>query len=416
MAERYKSWGGPMTEVRTGTSGCGVNPTGGTLSRTCGTGTLTGELWGVDLPGFHKRKARGHLLPHTYFRKWEGQCSDTGITKYRATFKSSCGDCSPSYTHTHLNDVPLTNITPSLALFENKLNDLNLSLDYLVQKAAADAYASGYDGLTFLAELGKTRQLVRKGMSRLIEILSNPGNVIRALRENGKSWRRLTKISAQEWLEFRYGWRILWYDMQEISKAMSSLDEEWSRVTRTAGLTTSIQDVIEQDLTHSIRSGTVGIDFLRVSTLNWSLGSRGVVTADIRPPKLQTNFVVTAWELTTFSFVVDWFINVGQWLEALSFAAITTKYSASSGIGLKLQASATSTHTGISGSRASCCTGVTGFSGSATSEGIYLLRTPSPVPFLPQVELRLDAFKIADLVAILLSVFLKFRVNLSSRQ
>lgn len=412
MAARFKTWGGPLTEVRTGHYGCGVNPTGVTLNRTCGTGSLTGQLDGVDTPGYYKRKARGQLLPHTYFRKWEGSCSDSGVTQYRVSFnQATCTDCSPSYTHTHLNDVPLTKITPDMALFEEFISSKNLDLDYLVQKAAGDAYASGWDGLTFLAEIHKTRDLVRKGMARLIKVFQDPNSILKFFKKNGRDWRTMTRLSAKEWLEYRYGWRILYYDILSIIEALETLDQKFSRITRTAGVTSTDQEVIVQDLSHSLRSGTLAINFQRTSTLNWVLGTRGVVTADIRPPKLQLNAVVTAWELTTFSFIVDWFINIGGWLDALSYATITSKDSSSTGIKVKLTASADSVYTSKTGSKAACVTSVSGFTGSATSQGEYSLRTPTSVPYVPLIKVNLDGLKVLDLSAILISTFVAFKAK-----
>jgi hypothetical protein len=120
------------------------------------------------------------------------------------------------------------------------------------------------------------------------------------------------------------------------------------------------------------------------------------VTADIQPPRFAFNPAVTVWELTTLSFALDWFIAVGTWLEAMSFLVLVDKYYASSGYLVKI------TKESVAGNFSPNGYGYTGnVYGYTKSEGIKKARVPATVPSYPQFRLNLDAWKIADLLALL---------------
>lgn len=48
-------------------------------------------------------------------------------------------------------------------------------------------------------------------------------------------------------------------------------------------------------------------------------------------PDIMFNPFATAWELIPFSFVIDYFYNIGSWIAANSFASFDTRYFASIG-------------------------------------------------------------------------------------
>jgi hypothetical protein len=241
-------------------------------------------------------------------------------------------------------------------------------LGFYVQSAAAKIYSSGWDALTFGSELSKTVAMFRGFVSRLITLI-----------RTGKF--------ADLWLEGRYGWRTLVYDMKDIAEAIVNLNEGRKRFRESAGQTDQHQSVV--DYTKTFVWGTLTNTVSATTTV----GVRGVVVAEIEPPRFIFNPIITGWELTRLSFVVDWVLNVGKFLESLSFLTLQRDYVSAGGLQVKNEWTMTSSYTGSSG-----------FTGDwkYVTAGTETLtrRYPMPVSKLPLLKLQLDAYKVFDLVAL----------------
>jgi hypothetical protein len=245
-----------------------------------------------------------------------------------------------------------------------------------VQKAASSIYSQGHDSLTFVAELTKTIAMFKHARESLIKLITQTSK---------------GKTLAQSWLEFRYGWRTLYYDMVDITGALANLADERTRFSERAGNSSTSSSA------STVSFGTPGVSDLSMSfgiTETKKISLRGSVTADIDPPTFQFNPAITASELVRFSFIIDWFINVGLWLEAMSFLTFTTNYSASGGVRIDI-------------SRSCDVTSVTfgsGQSGTAIMGSVmvasYSIRNPTSVPIVPLVNIRVDVPKFIDLWAL----------------
>lgn len=360
------SWTGYKRE----TSACTVLPNGSGSYTSARDWKITE---GVDVPNFYARKRRGELLPMTPFHQWEESGSASGA----ATVNKSTLACKtyPSYWTTPT--VPSFNsnwyvvydiLTPDVvhAKAMEALQD-----DYYVQAAAARIYASGWDALTFASELDKTIQMFK--------------GFVKNLAKNIPSRMGPEKL----WLEGRYGWRQVMFDIKDIQKAINSIDDRRKRYRQSAGdsedsTILSTQTVVWASSTH-----------VYPVTDTYEVNVRGTVVADIAPPKIQLNPVITGWELTKFSFVLDWVINVGQFLEAMSFLVFSQQYVAAMGVQVHF------TRT-ISNPAVTWSTYHSGsITGSSTWTCTLQMRNPVTVPKTPLVKLRLDAWKVLDLYSLL---------------
>lgn len=321
---------------------------------------------GYKIRGFHERLRKGELLPHTPWKRFHRSGSANGW------LDTWVNPSNPLHFWTSGNYVPGTHDV--WCITEDEVMALVPPLtDRYVGEAAAKIYENGWDALTFLAELTSVRGMFSNAVKKLAK-LKIPRN-----------WKQL----SDDWLESRYGWRTLLYDIDEISQLIATFNERRSRYSERAGdtVTTYMKDVETKDL------GNYYVDDTRSTKVEVSY--RGSVTADIEVPRIQFNLIQTAWELVPLSFVVDWFYTVGKSLSAASFLAHESKYAASKGLQVEL----TRTYTrNISGGKASFVSGNSSWSASAHAK--LVLRQPCRVPLVPHTTLRLNNFKIIDLLSI----------------
>jgi hypothetical protein len=242
--------------------------------------------------------------------------------------------------------------------------------DKYLTAAAARIYSSGWDALTFLAEFGKTVGMFRNLTGRTIDQMQS-GRI------------------DEKWLESRYGWRLLIYDIKDIIKAVNSLDEHRMRYRESVGSTKSesFSD------THYYYSTLYNSE--TVFTTVAEVGLRGTIVADIEPPKIALNPITTAWELIPYSFVADWFVNVGKYLESMSFLALSHKHYAAAGLSAKVTRIGTSE---VSWVDPSWTASEYSFNSYCVSEST--VRNPASVPYSPSIDVNIDATKIADLGAL----------------
>jgi hypothetical protein len=323
---------------------------------------------GNNTPHFFKRKKDGELLPYTFWEQMVFEGSASGSFDY---FLSN-GDRSWSTGNwPHLADWNTLSPGSIPALIgESSINEKGKNL---VGIAAGAIYSKGWDGLTFFAELHKAIRMFRGVIQRIIKLAATG---------------QIHKI----WLEGRYGWRILYYDIRDISNLLQHLDVKRTRFKQRVGVTTTTTNTwtLERVSPYS------GNHYFNV-TDEVVTSTRGNVIADIQPPKIIFDIPKTLWELTTFSFVIDWVVNVGSWLDALSFLELASKYSAASGFQSIITRDIEYSYT----DPASTGSYNHQMAHSSTQTATYTKRVPISVPTTPSLAINLNEFKIIDLISLM---------------
>lgn len=323
---------------------------------------------GRNIPDFHKRKARGELLPLTEWYQWEAEGEAGGDLTIRKPSTGFIHWFEPYGSYAFIPGWLIT--TGELKALSEDLIPSGPDYDKYLTAAAARIYSSGWDALTFLAEFGKTIGMFRGLSKRTIDQMRS-GRV------------------DEKWLESRYGWRLLIYDIKDIIKAINSLDEHRLRYRESVGHTESSTS----QWTHAYYSELY--NSLTTFTDVVEVGARGTVVADIEPPKVSLNPVTTAWELIPYSFVADWFVNVGKYLESMSFLALSQKHYAAAGY------RATATRSGsseVTWTHSQWVVDEYSFDSYSASE--VTVRNPASVPLSPSIDVNLNAEKLADLGAL----------------
>jgi len=281
-------------------------------------------ILGTTTPGF-RTKAKANLpinpLQISIVSQNDGPCqrgliqvdhSPGGTTLNRRTY---CGRS----TGTFFNSIAVSG-------FDSNLK--NAALDKLEAKAGVNITANlAQDFLQF----GQLKRLIAGNFSSITRAseLSRRGQMRAAANElfrgasipkvkDGKPTTNLTIIAAR-WLELQYGWKILMKEIEDLLKAMARNNEHKPPVKRvrvrsrrrknfsnfqgpwTVGLEKGELQVIEEQYC------TIGIRYQHSPTFNLLLQQTGWL-----------NGINLAWELLPYSFVADWALPIGPYLQSLN--------------------------------------------------------------------------------------------------
>lgn len=334
---------------------------------------------GQAIPNFHARRRRGELLPHTHFVQYEHQGGHVSGTYH--TVKKSDPASIADVTNHHGCDGPTepyrTYEFPTREGYYTSAPDSS-SYDYLTQQAAGRIYAQGMDALTFVSELPS----LKRSLSKL-------AGTARRLLNNKKVQKQTSRQLLEAWLEGRYAWRTLGYDIKDFYEAVTSFDAKRQIHSQRVG---SSYTEAGSEAVWSGNSQNLYWTVVKDYSFNHSL--RGSVTGRISASRFTVNPLVTGWELLPLSFVLDWVYDVGTAIEAASFVAFSQEYAASHGS--KTVALVTYTCTGSNSS--------THFGNASviwSYESTTERRFPSSINLLPQLtNRRMDPSMALDLSAI----------------
>lgn len=335
------------------------------------------ETWsGQDIVNFHTLKRKGVLLPHT---TWEKTSIDYSNAATYVNYLDN-PDPYPDSIDRYVGNAATQPVSTGILTVDN-LDDYVASAEpqRLAQDAAAAIYQTGFDALTFLAELTHIPKLFSKTAKKVLS-LKVPRN-----------WRDL----SNDWLAYRYGWRPTINEIKSLYELYLDYNYEVERLTERRS---------QKFSTNENFSEAPGISmywyYYYSGSIRYEVSLKGSVCADIAVPPLQFNPLQTAWELIPYSFVIDWFVNAGNVLSAAAFVSTAVDYVASCGYlvtGIKRRSR---TITGLKGG----CTSHSSSCNQSCTTSVER-RTPCAIPLTPFRTVRLDRYKIADLVALLVQRF-----------
>jgi hypothetical protein len=159
------------------------------------------------------------------------------------------------------------------------------------------------------SRLGKSFRYLRRGQTRkAMNELGIGRSVIAPKGRNGPG----------QWLELQYGWKPLLSDVYGACEALSKRPkEDW---TVTAKGTATSEDVWNYSVpatptgyvwAYSCTARRVTKAFTRIDAQPQNAAKIALASVGV------TNPLLIAWELVPYSFVVDWFLPIGGWLESL---------------------------------------------------------------------------------------------------
>jgi hypothetical protein len=250
---------------------------------------------GGDTPGFHRRKRRGDLLPVNHFtsREWS-IASLTGSWSWTNDWDSNYWAQGNACTAAVLN-------WPIFAPPEMKATWISsINYDYLSQSALA-GLDNTWDALTFFGELKDVRRLFTNIVWRFNQTLLDLA-----------SRRTFAKGVADAFIEKAFGWDPLIRDLDSISQFLTAGREKraFYRQTRSLGASFSETSVREHNQTEMHGTWTC--------THSATLSARSFAISRIAAPVARFDIPVTLWELTSFSWLVDYIYDIGRSLDSIA--------------------------------------------------------------------------------------------------
>lgn len=163
-----------------------------------------------------------------------------------------------------------------------------------------------------LAEMGRTVSMVDSNLRKLgrAALALRRGDFATAARQLGtkpKTSRLKTADVSGRWLELQYGWMPLLSDVYESSKAFEAISNGPRKTTVRASVTKRDRPTV---------TGPDGLSkWETVQTYRKSIQYEMYEELSVGRQLGLADPASVLWELTPWSFVVDWFIPIGSYLE-----------------------------------------------------------------------------------------------------
>lgn len=199
-------------------------------------------------------------------------------------------------------------------------------LDNKARAKAFNKLRSGFNASTFLGEAREALAMLKSpamGLRKAVDVYRSNANSVRS------RWRKLSdyrRAAADLWLEVQFGWKPLLSDVANAAEAYANLSEERVTITFNATETetsrsstrtsTSIVDVVAVDVLSTIES-KFSVRYKGGVSLKSAGGRQSFEFGATLP-----DFIPTAWELLPWSFIIDYFSNVGAIANSWSTAQL----------------------------------------------------------------------------------------------
>lgn len=271
-----------------------------------------------------------------------------------------------------------------------------------VNSAYGNINVSDLQALVVAGEGRETLLLMHQTMSRFIKIVrafksGNWAKIAPLTLRNFRSAKlknkaaKLADFSSDAWLEARYAWRPLISDAQAafalLNGKKSLMPRQTFRGFESANSNFEFTDTFAaHGFTYTVNATVTCNQNVRAGVL-----CQAELTDYVNELSL-TNLVDAAWDLVPFSFVVDWFVNLGGLLFHLR---------PSGGYEVKAAWVTTVTTVDVAGSITVLSPSGAIESNQFTVTKQHSVREPGATPTLFSIDLNLDLSKIVDSIALL---------------
>lgn len=278
----------------------------------------------IVTPEFRKKQSKGMIVnnPMDYVRTVTvDRLVNYHFEDSRRYWNSGCNPAGWQY----YSDVSSGTQPSSLMLgdFDSLPQIPSYSLDDDIARAVTRAWANVdtnfVQGLVMVGEAEKTVLSLAAIFKRLIKIIKK----IKRLDAHGIGMELTPKQLSDRYMELRYALRPLMYDARGTLGALTQTAAEFAQRQTYRGTVFYEDDDFSAEPYVKTYTGTYFSDRTRGYTLEESWQRKVLIRAGVLAQLEQLNSLNTwgltqpiesFWELVPFSFIVDWFINVGDTL------------------------------------------------------------------------------------------------------
>jgi len=305
-----------------------IDPYAFTATRSYMASRVHRRIWDVVTPEYKRKMNEGQIIS-----------SDMIDVSLRSSFKPmlcfcnarSSGSYTTQYTYGNrlgVNDAngivtPPSTLAGALAIVSDDAGSLRAEA---VSTAFARVDVSELEVLASLGEMPETVEWFRDVLRRLIGIMSDIKkrqylsalNRLKLRRKAGvsKNAKKVASGAEDGWMEWRYAIRPLIFEVQAYLDALdTSVEKAVRKTARFRNLTVSDSIEHPSELNPIIYAANVQRD------VHVSRSIRSGVMYELDPGKMGwwTHLgldapISAAWAVTSLSFVLDWFFNIGQWI------------------------------------------------------------------------------------------------------
>lgn len=355
----------------------------------------------VVTPDFKRRIARGDIINNDYTSTFDQEVR-AKPTHYNRTYwysgtNGNYGTVWDGYKAMADDDL-------GTYLLSSNIPNLNADIaglkDQAITNAHANASSSDLQGLVVAAEARKTVSSISSLTLRAFKIL------LAVKRLNGRyllkqiSWSEL----QDRYMEARYALRPLMYDVKGVIAALeSSKHYSSTRVTArgSARGSYSVEDVYKY-------SPAFDVERSIARSLNVEVNVRAGILTDVSTSMVSVwgldQFGESAWELIPFSFVADWFADIGKKIAGFSPHRGVTKLA--SWVSVERTYLHSNRYLQSDVDLGGWTTNSESWSGSKTHLTQVKERFANPsMDVLPNIYVKLDTFKLIDLAIMTKNLF-----------
>lgn len=295
------------------------------VSTISGTDTITHS---GPVPAYKQQIAAGNPATSSLSGEKTSVVIQRDTTRYRLFDKGlNTGTSDDRVIHNYRSgDLCATNVSGihPATLSETEANNLAIS-SFISKARSAQAAISGG---TVLGELRETLMMIRRPASALRTGVSAYLAQLRKFRRRFRYKWDFDKYAGGLWLEYQFGWKPLVRDIEDGVKALNREFLGKRKLVRVSASGKTESAVLSPPSLQN--QGSISWHVNTVNLLSCIVVYKGAVyckvgntsSASLENWGLSTkDFVPTVWELIPYSFIVDYFTNIGDILSACSFAS-----------------------------------------------------------------------------------------------
>lgn len=371
----------------------------------------------VVTPGFAKLKAKGMIVNNPMESVYTEVSEDIVDVHYE--YLVSVYGCTPVRLYPYQRGLLRgTRSVSSLYGSDVYLSATDIDIESMKDRAISQAHARvGHDqilGLSALAEANTT-------IVGLTDVFKKVGKISAAIKSKRykilKDKRnRLTYSDLEElYMNARYNLRPLYYDVKAMIKILQERNViKPERLTFRASLTEHdyASEGVSKSYFYQSAANNVNIDFVRHCTQDVTVRA-GVLTHAELPKASQIlgfdSIVESLWDLTPYSFILDWFFNVGDtimaWTPVMGFKTLASWITVEETVIQKTSITGMTVNHGVNGTYT--YSPIESSIGYGSTSRLVRKKTRIPDyqrPFIPSWDMNLDALKLLDLGLIIKNV------------